>query len=706
MSINQEYYKIRECFSAYREKKILVYGMGIRAEKIVNALKEFSIMGVLHNGVFCGEFKGIPIIPWNEISEKTADILIVAATPENYEIIYRRIQDKCRVNHVEVLGYTGESLSAYFSNDINRLNLVKSCNKSKDELKAKLGSYDAISFDVFDTLVMRTVLDPWDIFDIVESRISERNIIIKNFKKYRREADIASKGGDIYQIYEILQKWLGLSDCQKNMILQIELECEKEALVSRRDMVEIMNYAYQKGKRVSLISNMYLPEKVYKEILERVGITQYHKLYVSCEYRTTKNQKLYEEYKRDVGTAKCLHIGDDYYADIVKPKEYAIDSYEVLSGFDMLKISDFHGILGHINNINEKSLIGLLISYTFNSPFAMNSTFGIVNIHMYKDIGRCFIAPIGVLYIQEIVQYIMKNQWYDGILFPARDGYLFYQMYERYKEQYGDRIKFPIAFYFLTSRKAALKAAIQSDEMFSFLKSYLSRTSAVQLLKSTLGVGNIDNKNSDESDERYIDRYKDRIIYHSECERKKYIAYMEKNGISVKKKYLFCEVESRGTTQYALNHIFTKGLDGFYMSRSSEALYSLSIYSIFDRKRDRKEMNSIVLKQYFQEMFLSNTMPSLQSFDEKGNPVYDIELRNPNEVNAVEQVIDGAYEFFEEYISGLYVYGIDICKELIEKLYNFCDKVFYIGECEKMSYYNVYDNFLDGKYNALTNRSC
>ena len=87
-------------------------------------------------------------------------------------------------------------------------------------------------------------------------------------------------------------------------------------------------------------------------------------------------------------------------------------------------------------------------------------------------------------------------------------------------------------------------------------------------------------------------------------------------------------------------------------------------------------------------------------------PVYDIELRNPNEVNAVEQVIDGAYEFFEEYISGLYVYGIDICKELIEKLYNFCDKVFYIGECEKMSYYNVYDNFLDGKYNALTNRSC
>ena len=118
---------------------------------------------------------------------------------------------------------------------------------------------------------------------------------------------------------------------------------------------------------------MYLPEKVYKEILERVGITQYHKLYVSCEYRTTKNQKLYEEYKRDVGTAKCLHIGDDYYADIVKPKEYAIDSYEVLSAFDMLKISDFHGILGHINNINEKSLIGLLISYIFNSPFAMNS---------------------------------------------------------------------------------------------------------------------------------------------------------------------------------------------------------------------------------------------------------------------------------------------------------------------------------------------
>lgn len=72
-------------------------------------------------------------------------------------------------------------------------------------MKRLIDGYDAISFDLFDTLIMRKVLEPVDIFDLIQERIKYKGIEISDFKKKRRTAEIRSHSGDIKKIYDNLR---------------------------------------------------------------------------------------------------------------------------------------------------------------------------------------------------------------------------------------------------------------------------------------------------------------------------------------------------------------------------------------------------------------------------------------------------------------------------------------------------------------------
>lgn len=702
--LDEEREEIRVRFQQYYHHKILVYGSGKAAEKIVNALYDFDIVGVVDRNRFYGNFSGLPFLLWDEVCENTADVLIIAAAQKNYEIIYRRIQDKCRVCQLIVLGTLAERLDIYFGGIINRLDIMQYCSKNIEELKEKINRYDAISFDIFDTLVMRKVLEPWDLFDIVEMRLKKRGIFILDFKKCRREADRLSKGGNINQIYDILQKMLNISCMDREIILNEELKCEREFLMPRRVMVDIMNYAYSLGKRISLISDMYIPKTILEDMLKEKGITKFHDLYVSCDYGTTKGEHLYEIYKKKIAELKCLHIGDNSYSDGEKPRQYEIDTYEICSAYEMLSLSELHGVLGYANNINERNMIGLLISDIFNNPFALYGTFGVVQIKEYKSIGKIFLAPLVMEYIENLANYLKEHGEYDGILFAARDGYLLQKIYKRYREQYADDKSLAPAFYFLTSRKLALRASAKSDRIEELLKSYLSRGSAEWILTNIIGIQIPMDRRENEQDKEYIERHKKAIIRQSEETRKNYFAYMNKNKISIIGKYLFCEMESRGTTQYALNQMFVSPLTGFYMSRSEFVDgWDILVHSIAANNKYSLEMSAIIGKQYFQEMFLTDLVPSIQDMDIDGNPIYDEEKRSKEELSAIEQVQTGIYEFLDEYMDKLYNREYNLCKELPEILYRYFDKVVYMDECENIYKFCVYDSLFNGKYDLFSN---
>ena len=698
---NKEKNILKSIFQEYSNKKILIYGTGKNAEKVIEALEDFPLVGVVDGSRIYGTFKGLPILCWEEIDKRTADVLIIATRKMNYDIIYNRIRDKCKACRYIVLGMHGEDLAAYLEEGIGRLKLADYCSKSMEELKAVIDDYDAISFDVFDTLIMRKTLEPRDVFNLVEERLRNKGINIPNFMKYRKEADRLSKGGNIRQIYDILQQMLKIDNVQKDIIMQEELSCEENVLMPRRDMVKIMDYAFKQGKRISLISDMYLPDNILERIIQKKGIKNYHKLYVSCDYKTGKGGQLFEIYKRDVSGRKCLHIGDDLNADKVMPESYGIDSYAVCSAIEMLRMSELHEVLGYADNSNERNLIGLIISEIFNSPFAFHGTFGVLKFDRFEDMGKIFFAPMVMKYIEELTDCLKEHEKYSGVLFPSRDGYFFQKMYEVFKNCHKAEDKLVPSFYFHTSRKLAIRSTVCQDEVYNYFKGYLNKNSADWLLKNIIGLNDLVKINEGESQNEYIDRNRKEVVRQSKEVEKNYRIYMKKEGIKTVDKYLFCEVNAKGTSQYALSYLFDKPLDGFYWYNAGCVGREFNNFSILKFDDFSLRNDTFTRNLYLQEMFLSDVIPSVESIDSDGNPVFALEMRSREEIESIEKVQNGAENFLCEYWKKFYKWGEKVRLEIIEILFRSSEKSLYDGECELIYKMNVEDSLLGGNHKVI-----
>jgi len=113
---------------------------------------------------------------------------------------------------------------------------------------------------------MRKTLEPTDIFDIVETRLEAAGMILKGFKAIRRQAELLSKGQNIYVIYDILQQMTGISDVWKARIIEEELQCEKDFIIGRKAVIEIYRDLVNAGKKVYLVSDMYLPPEILRQM--------------------------------------------------------------------------------------------------------------------------------------------------------------------------------------------------------------------------------------------------------------------------------------------------------------------------------------------------------------------------------------------------------------------------------------------------------
>lgn len=87
----------------------------------------------------------------------------------------------------------------------------------KQELINIIQDYEIVSFDVFDTLIMRKTMFSADVFDIVSQKMKKDYINIEDFRNQRIKADsdIAQTSPNIYEIYNQLKKNTGISESEK-----------------------------------------------------------------------------------------------------------------------------------------------------------------------------------------------------------------------------------------------------------------------------------------------------------------------------------------------------------------------------------------------------------------------------------------------------------------------------------------------------------
>jgi len=285
-------------------------------------------------------------------------------------------------------------------------------------LVKELMNYDVVSFDIFDTLILRPFNNPTDLFMVVGEKLSIMNfraIRIAAEKQAREEHNIKFGNHEItiYDIYKFVSRRTGL-DIDKGV--EAEFNIEKEFCFANPYMMQVFKMLKEQGKEIIITSDMYLPHDMMEELLQNCGYNGYSKLYVSCDYHCNKrNGGLYHNVIRDYRGKKIIHIGDNYTTDIEKAKELGIAASYYKSCRDIGNIYRADGM---------SELVGSLYA-------------GIVNTHLhngsktydpYYEYGFIY----GGLYVLGYCNWIYnkaKSENVEKILFLARDGDIYQKVF-------------------------------------------------------------------------------------------------------------------------------------------------------------------------------------------------------------------------------------------------------------------------------------
>lgn len=185
-----------------------------------------------------------------------------------------------------------------------------------------VGDRNFVSFDVFDTLLLRPYVKPTDLFRHLELLFEK-----KGFCDYRIAAERSArrKKHEEITLDEIYSEMSDDFSFLKNKETEIELEIS----IANRTMLELYRELLQEKKKIILISDMYLPSNIIEQMLKKNGFDGFYKLYVSSEYGVTKhNGKMFDLIVKDLNIEKddIIHIGDNKYSDYKVPMSKGIDA--------------------------------------------------------------------------------------------------------------------------------------------------------------------------------------------------------------------------------------------------------------------------------------------------------------------------------------------------------------------------------------------
>lgn len=207
---------------------------------------------------------------------------------------------------------------------------MKNIELSIKEMIESIKDYQYVSFDVFDTLIFRTVSSPDKIFDLAILEYQDKyGDYIETFKIKRLYAEhlsrkYYSREVSIDEIYEFLE----FNDEVTNRFKQIEKSIEVKNCVPNPPMISVLNECKKRGQKIVITSDMYLTSDVFKDIFFKIGIA-YDYLFISGEIRKTKWQGTIFPYllnQLNIDCSQIVHVGDNTQSDILMPRKYDIHS--------------------------------------------------------------------------------------------------------------------------------------------------------------------------------------------------------------------------------------------------------------------------------------------------------------------------------------------------------------------------------------------
>lgn len=535
-----------------------------------------------------------------------------------------------------------------------------------EKIYKKIKNMNVVSFDVFDTLIKRNVKKPTDIFDLIEKEYNESFKQISNFKLNRinaeKKARLESKFEDI-TLMDIYKNMNEYTIEQKDILMKIELNVEKDMCVKNILMVPIYKKCLKDNKKIFFISDMYLPFDVIEEILNREGFNQYEKIYISSKTKLSKRtgnifRKVLDE--NDLNKVKMIHIGDAPIGDFIMPRKYGIKTILIKRSID--------------NSIfNSKRTQEL--DYNILSTFINNYEANLVNENEFSKFGYEILGPL--LYgFTSWLHSKVKRENIEKLYFLARDAKIIMEIYHmRYK---NDNIS---AYYINVSRKSVIIANLDKinnfDEVYLKFKSILKKTSKVEDFFYIVGLkfeeyevilenSKIDRTKylmdlSENEKNKIFTIIKEDLQKNSRLQRQYLKKYLNQNNMNGK--IAIIDVGWNGTIQYYLENILDSDskIYGYYYGVNTNKKYSEHAKCIrngylFDLENKNNNQMIIELSSgLFEIMFLSpeGTTVSYKEVNGKIEPVYgEIEYSKIN-IEIVKQIQNMAKFFCVNALSSV-----------------------------------------------------
>ncbi len=193
--------------------------------------------------------------------------------------------------------------------------------------RLRMGCADArtLSFDLFDTLILRPFARPEAVFWMLEEQI-EREHGITHFVARRRQAEsmvraLIEPGQDvgIEDIYRALGELIGLDAHTVETLMQLEVATEQGLFRLNPAVANAVRELHAAGRRLVLVSDMYLGERHLRPILQRLDVDLFDRLYVSADTGRRKDRGDVWNYlleQEGIVSSQLQHVGDNEHSDI------------------------------------------------------------------------------------------------------------------------------------------------------------------------------------------------------------------------------------------------------------------------------------------------------------------------------------------------------------------------------------------------------
>jgi FMN phosphatase YigB (HAD superfamily) len=205
-----------------------------------------------------------------------------------------------------------------------------------DEIERRLrsGAIEALTTDVFDTVVWRTVPEPTDVFVLLGQALRDRGALDaslspRTFACLRERAEIRAREAlrieagspevRLDEIWERVPEWCH-RPLSRTEALRLEVETERQVLVPDLDVVGLLRVANEIGVPVHAVSDTYFSAEQLQRLLEQPLLEDvaFEEVFTSSDRRVSKVEELFDRVLASIGCAPELvaHLGDNRDADV------------------------------------------------------------------------------------------------------------------------------------------------------------------------------------------------------------------------------------------------------------------------------------------------------------------------------------------------------------------------------------------------------